>query len=55
MYLDIGRDNDDDYHDGESSDENQYEQLDDKNKFNQVEINKQLFKEQYYEEQYAID
>ena len=26
-----------------------------KNKFNQVEINKQLFKEQYYEEQYAID
>ena len=22
MYLDIGRDNDDDYHDGESSDEN---------------------------------
>ena len=30
MYLDIGRDNDDDYHDGESSDENYYEQLDDK-------------------------
>ena len=29
MYLDIGRDNDDDYGDGESSDKGYYEQYDD--------------------------
>ena len=50
MYLELGRDDDDDYDDGVSSDKDCIWW---KTCINSAKINR--FKEQYHEEQYAID